>query len=193
MVNMVDEKLIIDRILSGDKEAFRSLIDGYQRLVGHIVFRMLPGSEEREDVCQEVFIKVYRNLSGFKFKSKLSTWIAKITRNTCINYLEKKRIPHYDDFILENETIEDFPGGENKPDEIAEQRNISTILQYELDKLPLRYRTVLTLYHLDEMNYAEIAEIMELPEGTVKSHLFRGRKYLRERVLAKYSKEELSR
>lgn len=189
----MEDRLIIERVLSGDQEAFRALIEQYKRLVAHIVFRMLPFSQDREDVCQDVFIKVYTNLSRFRFKSKLSTWIAKIAHNTCIGCLEKKRLPAYNDTAPENETIEDVPGVEANPETLAAKGNISGILETELSEMPVRYRTVLTLFHLDGLSYEEIAQIMEIPEGTVKSHLFRGRKYLRDRLLSEYGREELLR
>ena len=99
---MSDTKRLIDKILAGDNNAFKSLIEEYQRLVSHIVFRMINREADREDICQDIFIKVFQNLAEFKFESKLSTWIAKIAYNRCINFLEKKRIPLLDDFSPED-------------------------------------------------------------------------------------------
>lgn len=103
----VDEaRDLVNRILAGDAKAFKTLVEQNQRLVSHIVFKMIPNETEREDLSQEVFMRVYRNLGRFEFRSKLSTWIARITYNTCGNYLEKKKIPLYEDLAPEQKTID---------------------------------------------------------------------------------------
>lgn len=181
----------IDKIISGDTKAYQSFIEEYQRLVMHIVFRMISNVADREDVCQDVFIKAYQNLSNFHFESKISTWLAKIAYNTCINYLKKKKVPLFNDFSTDGESIDNFLSDHASPDEFAERRDLSLRLQNEINKLPVQFRTILTLYHLDEMSYSEIVEIMGLPEGTVKSYLFRARKLLKERLISKYQQEEL--
>ena len=176
---MSDNKRLIDKILAGDNNAFKSLIEEYQRLVSHIVFRMINREADIEDICQDIFIKVFQNLAEFKFESKLSTWIAKIAYNRCINFLEKKRIPLLNDFSPEDESLDSYSGDIIPPDKFAEERDISSRLQIEINDMPVQFRTILTLFHLDEMSYNEITKIMELPEGTVKSYLFRARKLLK--------------
>lgn len=181
----------IRKILAGNSEAFRELIVSHQRLVSHIVFRMVSNEADREDVCQEVFIKVYQNLGGFQFESKFSTWIAKIAYNTSINYLKKKKVPLFDDLRREDESIDSFGSESRTADSFAVSTDISARLQQEIDALPVRYRTILTLYHLDEMSYSEIADILNMPDGTVKNYLFRARKLLKQKLSAKYEVEEL--
>ena len=188
---MTETRQLVEKILAGDGEAFKLLIERHQRLVSHIVFRMIRNEAEREDLCQDVFIRVYRNIGGFKFKSKLSTWIARIAYNACGNYLEKKNVPLYEDLTSSEKTVESCPADGLQPDEYTVKKDISSRLKKEIDKLPVQYRTILTLYHLDEMSYLEICDIMNLPEGTVKSYLFRARKLLKERLLVKYQPEEL--
>lgn len=136
-------------------------------------------------------MKVYQNLSVFQFEAKLSTWIAKIAYNRCLDFLEKKRALLYDDFSFEGNPVDNFSANDILPDESAEKKDLSIRLQTEIEKMPVQYRTILTLYHLDEMSYAEISEIMQLPEGTVKSYLFRARRLLKEKLMSKYQKEEL--
>ncbi|HEX9973677.1 MAG TPA: sigma-70 family RNA polymerase sigma factor [bacterium] len=188
---MKNPKLLVEKILSGNIEEFKTLVEEHQRLVSHIVFRMIPKHADQEDICQDVFIQIYQNLGSFKFESKLSTWIARIAYNRCINYLEKKKTPLFDDLSPEEETIETQSEDSIAPDTFTEHQDRSSRLQVEIDKLPIQYRSILTLYHLDEMKYNEIAEITGLPEGTVKSYLFRARKQLKERLLKKYVVEEL--
>jgi len=182
---MHEDRIFVERILDGDEYAFERLIRNYQRLVSHIVFRMVNNQTDREDICQDVFVKVYKNLKGFRFDSKLSTWIGRITYNGCINYLEKKKIPLYDDITDETKDFEQNPSYEPGPDKILEKKDISEMLKEEIEKLPTTYRAVITLYHLDEMSYNEISDIMKLPEGTVKSYLFRARKMLKDRLQPK--------
>lgn len=188
---MTDCKPLIDKIISGDTKAYQSIIEKYQRLVMYIVFRMISNETDREDACQDVFIKVYQNLSNFQYESKLSTWIAKIAYNTCINFLKKKKVPLFNDLSSEGEFIESYRCVQNSPDKCAEESDLFLRLENEINKLPIQFRTILTLYHLNEMSYAEIAEIMGLPVGTVKSYLFRARKLLKEQLMAKYQQEEL--
>lgn len=199
---MEDERQKVEQILSGDTGVFKSLIEDYQRLVTHIVFRLVPNEADREEICQEVFIKVYQNLSSFQFKSKLSTWIGRIAYNTAINYLKKKKLWLYEDSRETINTparpnndgwhqkIDDVRGRANGPDEETMAGEIAGLLYAELQKLPTPYRMAITLYHLDNMSYEEIGGIMNLPSGTVKSYLFRGRKLLKENLLQTYRIED---
>jgi len=179
------------RILAGDQYAFERLIKRYQKLVSHIVFRMVRNESDREDICQDVFIKVYKNLEGFRFDSKLSTWIGRIAYNGCLNYLQKKRVPLYDDITDEErkfeENVADLPG----PDQLAAESDISQKLKSMIAELPLKYRSIVTLYHLDELSYDEISGVMNMPAGTVKSYLFRARRLLKEKLEKRYKGEEL--
>lgn len=189
-----DDKNLIERITSGDKQAFKEFIERFQRLVSHIVFRMVDNTADREDVCQEIFIKAYKNLKNFKFQSQLSTWIGRIAFNTGVNYLRKLKTPLLDDINIEDETIEpvqlDYPGNAS-PENIIEQHDIANRIESAVNRLPANHRTIITLYHIDEMSYAQIGEIMELPEGTVKSYLFRARKSLKKILTNKYQREDI--
>jgi RNA polymerase sigma factor (sigma-70 family) len=188
---MTDSRRLVRTILTGDKEAFRALVERYQRLVSHVVFRMIPNPGDREDLCQEVFLKVYENLPSFRFDAKLSTWIARIAYNTSVSHLEKAKPYLYEGDSAEDDPLDRVSDCGPLPDEYAEARDLSFRLAGEIDKLPALYGTILSLYHLEGMSYNEIREVMQLPEGTVKSYLFRARRLLKERLLAKYQREEL--
>jgi len=190
--NYTDSYPLIKQIQAGNSNVFRLIVDQYQRLVVHIVCRMVSNSLYREDLCQDIFLKVYQNLNQFRFESKVSTWIAKIAYNTCINHLKKKKIPLFDDYSGENESIENLSGYDQLPDVFVEQEDRKARIETEINQMSIRHRTILTLYHLDEMSYTEISQIMHLPISTVKSDLFRARKYLRKQLIAKYQKEEIS-
>ncbi len=185
------DKHLVRRSLDGDGTAFEQIVRSHERLVAHVVYRMINAERDREDICQDVFIKVYRNLATFQFKSRLSTWIATIAVNTCKNYLEKRQVSLFDDLIPDNSSSGEIETDNPGPDELAERTDIAEHIRCEIEKLPIHYRTVLTLYHLDEMSYREIAEITRKPEGTVKNYLFRARRLLKLRLTAKYKPEEL--
>ena len=178
----MDEKQLVQKIISGDTRAFREFVDLYKRLVAHVVFRMVKNVADREDLCQDVFVKAYQNVQDFHFQSKLSTWLARIAYNTCVNYLEKKKLPLLNDAAPDDVTFEDFESPTDDPHILMEESDTRSYIQQQINALPVLYRTVITLYHLDGMKYSEIAEVMNMPEGTVKSYLFRARSMLKERL-----------
>lgn len=181
------QEVLIERVLDGDQKASRELIEKYQRLVCHVVFRMVSNATDRDELCQEVFIKVFRQLHTFRAEAQLSTWIGKIAYHTTVNYLRKRKIPLYDD--LTPGPSQQGTAGDSRVDSVADQPRDSSEWMEEtqqnraihagINQLPPVYRAIITLYHLQDMSYREIGEILELPEGTVKSYLFRGRKQLK--------------
>lgn len=196
---MEEEQRIIERVRAGDRKAFERLIERYQRLVQHVVFRMVPDPRDREELCQDVFMKVYRHLGSFRQEAKLSTWIARIARNTCLNHLEKKDMPLYADHAAPSAREEDAPPAiAEVPEEEAESpaqrahaEDVRAFIQAEIDRLPEHYRTALTLYHLEGMSIEEVGAVMDNPPGTVKSHLYRARRKLKERLAERFHPEEL--
>jgi RNA polymerase sigma factor (sigma-70 family) len=187
--NVEEESVLIRKVLDGNVDAFEPLIRRFERLVNHIVFRTVDNDHDREDICQDIFLRVYRNLSYFRSDCKLSTWVAKIAYNRCYDYLAAHKANMVG--IFDSETGEDIADSGKTPYEEIESKDISALLQSEINDLPIKLKTIVTLYHLDNMSYDEIGQIMRLPEGTVKSFLFRARRMLLERLTLKYSKEEL--
>jgi len=187
----LDPRQLVDRILNGDPNAFKQLVKDNERLVGQVVFRMIPNDSDKEDVCQDIFVKVYQNLAAFRFDCKLSTWIARIAFTTCLNYLEKKKLPLYEDTNTDNHGVDDCPSATGDPENWTGSRQASVRVCEEIDRLPVIYGTILSLFHLHDMSYAEIGQVLRLPDGTVKSYLFRARKLLKERLQVRYSLEEL--
>jgi RNA polymerase sigma-70 factor (ECF subfamily) len=200
-VKLKSERELVQKILSGDLNSFKKLIERYQKLVVHVVFRFISNNEDGEEICQEVFMKIYQNLSGFKFQSKLSTWIGKIAYTTTINYLRKHKIlknmdqkisgvnGNRDDGIYD--PINTAHSEYLSPLEEIEKQEMASIVQQKIKLLPPPYQTIITLYHLDQMSYQEISEIMDLPEGTVKSYLFRGRKKLKDLLVLELEGESI--
>jgi len=190
---MNDERQLIKEILAGNKAALQTFIESYQKLVSHVVFRMVANNHDREDLCQEVFMKVYQNISGFQHECKISTWVARIAHNTCLNYMEKMRVPLLDDVISSDDEnmIDNFSNNSISPVDYTETRDLNQRVQDEINLLPPRMGVLLALYHLEDMSYEEIAEITNQPMGTVKSYLFRARKMLKDNLMGKYHLEEL--
>lgn len=174
----MDDPELIRQILKGNMNAFTFLVTRYQKLVVHITGRLIQRQDELEDVCQDVFMKVYQNLGKYRNECKLSTWIATIAYNTSINYLRKfkkgEEVNPDDSVALRNLT--DF-----KTDNY-ERTDLHRYIREQIELLPVHYRTVLTLYHLDEFSYQEIELITGMPEGTVKSYLFRAKALLKEKL-----------
>jgi len=185
---MTEDKALISKIIGGDMEAFRQLIKQHERLVAHMIGRIVKNEEDREELCQDVFLKVHKNLRRFNYESKLSTWIATIAYRQAINYIRKKRIVPSE--LSESEGFKDrFIATENLEEDYVNKDLDEKVLSC-IDQLPIHYKNVLTLYHVDNMSYAEIGVITEMPEGTVKNYLFRARHLLKEKV-KKYLGSEL--
>ena len=146
-----DSKKLIDKILTGDASAFGVIVRTHERLVSHIVFRIVNREADREDVCQDIFVKVYRNLPKFQFESKLSTWIGRIAYNTCLNYLKKKKAALFDDCLTFDQPMDNYLSDLHSPEQFAAETDLNSRLHEEIEKLPVQFRTILTLYHLDEL------------------------------------------
>lgn len=185
---MIDERVLISRVLSGDMQAFRLLIKQNERLVAHMIGRLVKSEADLEELCQDVFLKVYERLGEFTFQSKLSTWIATIAYRHAINHLRKQKMQFSD--IPEDETFtKNFIEQEN-PELLMEADDTDKFVMKLVEQLPAQYKVILTLYHVDGMSYPEICEVTGMPEGTVKNYLFRARNLLKEKV-KQLSKEEL--
>ncbi|OQP64273.1 RNA polymerase subunit sigma-24 [Niastella vici] len=190
-----DDQFLVKRVLDGDTSAFSIIIRNTERLVTQIIFKMIATEEDRKDLAQEVYLKAFKNLKGFQFQSKLSTWIAQITYNACINHLRKKKLTLVDNDAWELDDTEILQSKEhsawNEMESFILNKEMIRILQFEIEKLPSLYKTIITLYHNEELSYKEITEITGLPAGTLKNYLFRARKILRDRIALHYKKEPL--
>ncbi len=175
--------LLVARVQAGDRQASRRFIEKYQRLVAAIVCRMVYNAADREELCQEIFLKIFAHIAEFQGGAKISGWIGRIASNTCINHLRKKRPALYDDVAGPAADLENVAAAGPTPESVSESADLNFRLQREVERLPARYRLILTLFHFAEMNYEEIGKALELPAGTVKSYLFRARQKLRERLL----------
>lgn len=196
-----NEEELVARICTGDDFAFRSFVDSYKdRVVGYL-YRLIPNESDREEVCQDVFVKVYLNLKGFRFESALSTWLYRIAWYTAISHLRKtKRIDSRyrsndgldEDGLFSNvdrdQVDEDASFGESPFSDTLNQE-ISDLIKEEISCLAPEERSVLALYHYLELRVSDIGQIMEKPEGTIKSELYRIRKKLKKRIQLRLPEE----
>lgn len=174
------DRELVANVLASQQGAFALLIERHQKLVWHLVYRMVHNPDDCKELCQEVFLRVHKNLQSFRFESKLSTWIGRIAFNISSRHLQRKQLPLIapgDDDICPTETIAD------DVDLAAafEDEDLLMKLHKALESLAPVPRTILTLHYLDELSISEVAEILEKPEGTVKNSLFRARAILREK------------
>ncbi len=177
----MDDQTLIQQILKGQHHAFLFLVNKYQNLVLHMVSRMVARQEDVEDICQEVFIKVFSKLKTFKHESKLSTWIASIAYRVCLNHLrkEERQKMYYTDTTAYLHTLD------NNMCDVSiniERKELKQCIVDEIEKLPIQYRTLITLYHLEEFSYKEIENITGIKIGTIKSYLARARAILKEKL-----------
>ena len=193
--HMLTDRQLVDKVLGGDMHAFGSVVGMTEGLVAQIVYKLILNEEDRKDTAQDIYLKVYQHLRNFKFQSKLSTWVGQIAYNTCLNRLQKKQLSIYhpprDPEGQEDDVRAEMFRAGDETDRGLLQKELKGILQAEIGRLPPLYRTLIGLYHQEELSYLEIARITGLPEGTIKSYLFRARQQLKETMLPFYKKEKL--
>lgn len=174
-----DRRLVAD-VLAGRAGAFEQLVRDYQGLCWHVVQRMVRHPEDTRELCQEAFLRVHRSLHQYRFDAPLKAWIAQVAWSIARRHLERKRIPLVDAVDDEGASLLDNIGDGRDLEGSAADDQVQAKLHAAIERLPPLQRTILTLYHLDEMPIGEIAVVTGLAEGTIKSHLFRSRKRLRE-------------
>jgi RNA polymerase sigma-70 factor (ECF subfamily) len=184
---MNSDQALVSAVLSGNSQALREFIKRHERLVSHMVARLVDDKSDREELCQDIFLKAYERLGEFNFQSKLSTWMATIAYRHGVNHLRKRKMKLAD--LPEGTEDWNFAEPVNM-EQNFEDADLEKIILTNLEQLPPQYKIVLSLYHLESMNYAEIGEATGMPEGTVKNYLFRARNLLKERVKQYLGSEE---
>ena len=166
---------------------FSRLIDNYKNMVYNLAYRMSNNSQEAEDISQEAFLRAYQSLAHFNPSYKFSTWLYQITLNIIRDRAKKRKLNYVSlDSPIEKDDSEFFhqPADlTNNPEQIVAQQEDARAVQQAVNSLPLKYREVLVLRHLQDLSYIEISNILKLPQGTVKIRLYRAREQLR-KILA---------
>ena len=181
-----EEAFLIERANEGDQAAFGTLVERYQNAVYNLAYRMLGSPEEAEDAAQEIFVRIYRQLARYDPERKFSTWVLTIATNYCIDQLRRRRMQLVP---LEN-IIPWARAREAGPEGEALSRESRDEVQRLLRELPEKYRAVLILRYWQDLSCAEIADILKLPEGTVKTQLHRARKALGQLIEGQEQREE---
>ena len=179
------ETELVKKAQQGDSEAFEELVRAYEKKVYGMALRMTGNTEDAFDVAQEVFIKAFRSLKGFKLESRFSTWLFRLSSNMCIDFLRKagRRNELSLDLLNEDGTqVRDMPDIRHSPELEYEKKELAQSVSDALMRLPAEYRQIIILRDLNSLSYAEIAQTLNLEEGTVKSRLFRARERMRKEL-----------
>ncbi|UCC62086.1 MAG: sigma-70 family RNA polymerase sigma factor [Anaerolineae bacterium] len=178
----VDDRPLVVRAQQGNQAAFAELVTRHQRYVYNLAYRLLQDADEAEDAAQEAFLRAWRGLRGFRGQAKFTTWLYRIVTNLCYNRLASLRRQLMEVDTDEVEALAS-PTEQSPPArlEAAERR---AFLHGQIAALPAKYRLVITLFYLQEFSYQEIAQLLDLPLGTVKTHLFRARERLKRQLQA---------
>ncbi len=188
-VSPIDEQRLISRLKRRDGRAFEQLVNRFQGQVFNFIYRMISNREEAEDLAQEVFVSIFKNIDGFRGESSLSTWIYRITANHCKNrrkYLGRRRVER--PMNPENENAEMASShiptavGVSRPDELVEGYQTEVVIQRAIAELDEEQRTILVLRDIQSVSYEDISEITGLALGTVKSRLHRARMTLKDKL-----------
>jgi RNA polymerase sigma-70 factor (ECF subfamily) len=184
-VQPADEELVA-AILEGDPECFRELVERYQARVVNYLYRILRDEEEAHDLAHEVFLRVYRALDRYDPSYRFSTWLFRVAQNAAIDQVRKRRLKLVSMHRVENGSSEgsdwDFPSSEPTPYGDLRNRERGDAIQEAIQELPWEYRELILLRHFGELSYQDISALKEMPLGTVKNKLFRGRQLLKERL-----------
>ena len=158
----------------GDVEAFTKLVQEHSRLVHRVALRVL-GREDAQDASQEVWIRVWRNIKGFRGESAFSTWLYRITMNTCLSVRQREARREEREVGGETSYLSEPTGGDADPEAVTLSVERRDEIQAALGHVRAEHRAALVLRHMEGLSYAEIAEVLEVPDGTAKGWVSRGR------------------
>jgi len=177
-MNAKDDAALVAECLGGSNRAFETLVRKYERAVYNVALRMLGQPEDAEDVTQTVFVKAYEKLDTYDSAHQFFSWIYRIAINESINHSKRaKRIQEYESGMT--------PSLETAPDRSYDQGDLAEVVAGAIKELSIDYRIVIVLRHYHDFSYQEIAEILSVPEKTVKSRLFTARQRLKELLEAR--------
>jgi RNA polymerase sigma-70 factor, ECF subfamily len=177
---------------AGNQDAFAQLVQRHQRRVFNLVFRMLQQYEEANEVTQETFLAAWQGLPAFRGDARFSTWLYRIAYNCSLKQLEQSKRDAALQVAVQAEQSLQHESCDERAEAEMEAHERQVLVREHLSMLPAKYRIVLVLRHLQELTYEEMAEILTMPIGTIKTHLFRARNLLKER-LESFDSERKSR
>lgn len=181
-----EERALVERAARGDHPAFAELVNTYQKRVYTLALRMSRNAEDAFDLSQEIFLRVYKSLTFFKGESSFSTWLYRLAYNACLDHARRAARRREQPLVTRDadgeEHAADWADVRYSPEAAFEKTELREAIVAAMQRLTPEHRAILILRDIEGLSYAEIAEALELEEGTVKSRLARGRESLR-RVL----------
>jgi RNA polymerase sigma-70 factor, ECF subfamily len=183
---VITDAELVARALKGREESFSDLVERYQGPLVNYLYRMVRAVDEAHDIAQEVFIKVYQALDRYDPQYKFSTWLFRIAQNAAIDRIRKRRIRMVSMDRPSDDSADgpwEFPSGAPDPYQDSRNRERGDAIQQAIDSLPWEYRELIVMRHFGELSYEEIANAKDMPLGTVKNKLFRGRQMLKDALV----------
>ncbi|WP_321575647.1 RNA polymerase sigma factor SigW [Paenibacillus guangzhouensis] len=170
----------------GDQRAFAEIVELYKDKIFHLAYRMLNNRHEAEDVVQDTFLRVYKNLDRYDENQKFSTWIYRIGTNLCIDRLRKRK-PTYslDAEMNDQEGVDGYsilPSDDRTPESELLLSETQQLIRQAIESLPAKYKTVMVLRYLQDLSLQEISDVLDMPVTTIKTRVHRGREYLRKKL-----------
>lgn len=180
---------ILEQIRLGDTRKYSLIVDRHKNQAYALAFRLVGEKREAEELMQDGFVRAFRNLDQFRGDAKFSTWLYRIVYNLCMTRVTRRR-SRIDSVDIHEEMLDNvFVDEEAGADERMENDEYNRMVAEEIQQLPEKFKSAVTLFYLQEMSYEEMTGVLNLPLGTVKTNLFRGRNLLRERVLSRLKGE----
>ncbi|MBI2761899.1 MAG: sigma-70 family RNA polymerase sigma factor [Chloroflexi bacterium] len=168
---------------AGTRSSFEELVRRYSGSVYAFCLRMVGRPQDAEDLTQDVFVQLLKSLPSVRTDTPLRPWIFVIARNKCLDHLKRKRALSFSDVVdSEGDGEMPLPDPAPLPDELAERADLQELMQQAIAELPPRYRTVVALRYSSDLTFAEIGNVLALPENTVKTHFQRAKAMLRARL-----------
>lgn len=196
MIESADESALVDRCRKQDPQAFGRFVDAYQNRVYGFVKRMIANPDEAADVTQDVFIRAFQNFHRFDGRSAVRTWLFRIAHNLCIDRARKADRSFQESSLTQltedGDEVLDVPDARWEPEQIVLDDELATKVEQAIESMSEKLRAVLLLHDREDMPYEEIAQLLSVPVGTVKSRLFLARSHL-QNALRNYLNKEVSK
>jgi RNA polymerase sigma-70 factor, ECF subfamily len=177
------DNILVHQALSGDQEAFEALVSRYQRALFRLIYRYVGEYHEAHDVLQQVWLQLYLSLPTLDPHGGVKPWLFTVARHRSVDFLRRRRLLFFSELETENEEdetayLDSIPDTSPMPEEVVEHRDLQREIQYAIYSLPCVPRTVVSLYYNQQMNYAEIGQMLKMPVSTVKARFHRAKPFL---------------
>ncbi|MCL5423014.1 MAG: sigma-70 family RNA polymerase sigma factor [Nitrospirae bacterium] len=180
-MNFPDDIELVTRCKGGDQPAFEQLVLKYQNRIYNLCRHMIQDAGDAQDAAQDVFIKAYGNLKGYRPDASLYTWLYRIAINTCLDYSKKSRPEPFDD----ESAVDILASAQPSPERLYQSKETGRLIEAALQKLPKKLRAAIVLKEIEDLSYEEIADTLDTSIGTVKSRISRAREELRKLLESK--------